>query len=666
MYEYVNNVLSIPARLLYEDFGKMSYNTYKSYVQRGKLVKTREGRGKGNEAMISYYDLDDDLKAICIAQLGNPKEVVVRNKLLDFIEPDINAARFFASHRKPDGKPLSAEDQIEKTTNAIILNAIKVIIDNPKVSNSTWGKNKTNAWKNISEAVNDLVNVSQRDVTARTYKHSLPENPRRLQTKYKDYQKEGYATFIHKGEGRKNAQLIKGDIADYLIAMYAQPNKVKIPELTERYNQLADMKGWASLTESAIYRWLMEPAQERIWMLGRHSIEEYHKKYGYSLSINKEELYPNYYWSIDGTKLDWIHIWEPSTNKMGSALKVDVVIDVYSEKIIGWSLGFSENHIEHFRAVKMAVNEAQCRPYYLTYDNQSGHKSQRMQTLYNELVAKDGGFHHAHKPKETKGPVEGVFRRLQQQVINRFWFSDGQSIKVRRADNRMNVDFIHDNKAFLKTTDELVEAWQAVVNIWNNRKHPHQKKLSRNEVYQQEMDKKEPLSLVDIVDKMWIEEAKRPITYKAHGLEMWLGDHKYIYEVYDVDGNVDLEFRRVNVNKKFIVRFDPDFMDGYIQLFEKDYDGNIIFVANAEPKRKHGLHGFRKEGDNYVNDHNVKALERERDLMALAAIRYKTGITPDTLIEEQEFIIKQGGDVEKGRRAYAESRENIISLYETY
>lgn len=660
MYEYHNNVLSIPARLLYDEWGLMAYKTYQTNVRRGKLIRTREGRGKDNEAMVSYYDLPTDIKKVCIERLGDPRETVVRNKLMDYIEPDIAAARFFSEHRKPDGKPLSEEVQIEKTTNALILNAVKVILSDARISNKTFGSKKTKVWENISEAVNDLVNVNVREGNNKPFNYSLPGNPRRLQAKYKDYIKDGYSTFLHKGEGQKNAQIIKDAIADYLLVMYAQPNKIKIPELLERYEEMAIIKGWASLTESAVYRWLMEPAQERIWMLGRHGPEEYNKKYGHTLSVSKEELFPNYYWSIDGSKLDWIHYWEDSSNKMGSKLKVDLVVDVYSEKIIGFSLGFSENHIEHFRAVKMAVNESQCRPYYLTYDNQSGHIGGRMQGLYDELVAKDGGFHHAHKAKVTKGPVENIFNRFQQEVVNRFWFSDGQSIKVRRADNRMNVDFIQENKAFLKTTDELVNAFTAVVNMWNNRKHPHLK-MSRNEAYQIEMPRKESLSLIEIVDKMWIEEAKRPITYRAHGLEMQVGDAKYIYEVYDTDGNVDLEFRRVNVGKKFIVRFDPDFMDGYIQLFEKDYEDNVVFVANAEPKRKHGLHGFRKAGDNYENDHAVRKEEKKRDLNALEALRQRTGINESTLIEEQEFILKMGGDVPKARRAYAEASENLLN-----
>ena len=46
-YLYHNNVLSIPASLLYEDWQLMSYKYYNVNCFRGKLVRSREGKGKG-------------------------------------------------------------------------------------------------------------------------------------------------------------------------------------------------------------------------------------------------------------------------------------------------------------------------------------------------------------------------------------------------------------------------------------------------------------------------------------------------------------------------------------------------------------------------------------------------------------------------------------------
>lgn len=657
MYEYHKNVLSIPAKLLYEDWNLISYDNYQALCKRGKLVRTKEGKGYGNSPFISVHNLPFhkgiDFKQICIDKLGPPTNMV-RNQLENYIIADSKAIQFFASHRKPDAKPLSEEKQREKATNCMILNAIQMVIKDKGATAKMFGRHKTKVWKNISDAVN-AVNPDK-------WSYSLPGNERSLQRKYEKYVKEGYKTFIHANEGSTNAQKIKGEIADFILSQYCLPNKLTIPMVLSLYNQEKDYRNWDDLTESAIYNWLYQPEQERIWTLARHGKESWAKKFKHTLTRDKSNWYPNSFWAIDGTKLDWIHYDQDSSNGMAAKLKIDVMFDVYSEKIIGWNLSFTENHIDHFKVVKMAVNEAQCKPLYLTYDNQSGHKMPRMQELYSSIVAVDGGTHHANKAKEHNNPAEQLFNRFQQQVITKFWFSDGQGVKVRRDDNRMNEDFILANKHQLKTIEQLQQAWETAVNIWNNSKHPKFKE-TRSEVYQHEMAAKEPLTLWEIMDKMWINETKA-ITYKAHGLDMWLGTDKYQFEVLDSSGSIDLEFRRKNIRRKFIVRYDPDFLDGYVQLCMNDDSGNIVHVANASPKRKHqNIPALMKSGDKeaWLRDQEVKELEYKRDHDDYKKLMLRSGITPQSLIDDQEFQIKMKGSLPKEYRNRIEACESAAS-----
>ncbi len=656
MYEYHNNTLSIPAKLLYEVWEIMAYNTYRSHCVRGKLIRTKEGRGEGNEAFVSFYDLPHDIQARCIEELGDPKEVAVVNQLEEYIVPDIEATRFFSQHRKDDGRSLSMEQQREKATNCMILNAIKTVFNERGAMTKMFGRKKTKIWENMSEAVN-MLNTNK-------WLFKLPGTPRTLQRKYEAYLIDGYEVFIHKGEGQKNAQVLKGEVADYILAQYSLPIKLSVPEVLERYNQIREDKGWRGLTEGAIKIWLNEPEQERIWTLARHGKEAYDRKFKHTITRKKENWFPNAYWAIDGTKLDWIHIWEDSSNKQGARLKIDVVFDIHSEKILGSSLSFTENHTDHFNAIREAVNYAQCRPYLFTYDNQSGHKMSRMQDLYSSLVAVDGGCHYSHRAYQHNSPAEQLFKRLQQQVINKFWFSDGQSVTVKLDDNKMNVDFINENKHLLKSVQELEVAWEAAVNIWNNNPHPKFNKQTRNDVYRHKQPKQESLNIMDIVDKLWITESKKLITYKAHGLDMWVGGSKYQFEVYDTEGHIDLEFRRKNVGSKFIVRYDPDFLDGYVQLCKKDENEEVVFIANAEPKREHEtVPVLMEDGDKVIwnEDYQVRHKEYERDLNDYKALLSRTGITPEREIEEQELMIKMKRTLTKEERNKVEAEENILT-----
>lgn len=655
MYLYHNNILSIPAKLLYEDWSLLSYNNYQNLCKRGKLIRTKEGKGSGNTPLVSFYDLPHhngvDFKQICLEKLGNPKDVVVRNQLENYLLPDPKAISFFASYRKADGKSLSEDKQREKATNCIILNAIQLVFKDKGVLQKMFGRKSTLIWQNVSEAVNNL-NTDK-------WMHSLPGNHRILQRRFKEYQIESYFTFIHKGEGNSNKLKIKGDIADYLLATYCLPIKLSIPEVLKRYNEEKEAYNWDDLTEAAVYNWLYQPAQERIWTLARHGREAYNRKFQHTITRDKSNWFPNCYWGIDGTKLDWIHYDDEATSKMAAKLKIDVMFDVYSEKIIGNSLSFTENHLDHFKTIKMAVNESQARPYYMTYDHQSGHKMQRMQDLYSSLVAIEGGTHHPNEVGKHNNPAEQLFKRFQQQVITNFWFSDGQSIKVRHDDNKMNTDFILENKHQLMTTTQLENAWKLAVIKWNEAEHPHFKNQSRNQVYNHEMPIKESLSLFEIMDKMWINQTD-PITYKAHGLNMKIGDDIYQYEVLDANGNIDLEFRRVNIGNKFIVRYDPDFLDGYVQLCMMDENKQIVNIANAEPKRTHqNIPVLMKEGDReaWKRDQDVKKLEFERDLKAVKELQARTGITPQKEIDNQELEIKLQHTLTKVDRTKLEAAE---------
>ena len=662
MYEFHQDKLSVPAKVIYQELQLCSYDMYKKKCISGKIVRTKEGRGKDNQAFVSLYDLNFEYKNAVINYLGNP-ENVTRNILENYIVTDLNAVKFLAAHRRPNGKPLSAQEQKSKATSIAILNAIKTVFDSSVVANKMFGKKKTQIWLNVSEAVNALTTIKTNN-DKQKWIFKLPGNARTLQRKYQEYLKYGYSTFIHKGEGNKHSIKITKVIGDFLLAQYCLPNKLSIPEVLERYNFEKIKRGWSTtLTNGGIYNFLYRPENERIWTLARHGKESYNKKYKHTLSRDRSNWFPNAYWAIDGTKLDWIHFWDDSSNKMGAKLKIDVMFDVYSEKIIGWDISFTESHIEHFKTIKMAVNEAGCRPYYLTYDNQGGHKMDRMKELYNSLVAVNGGVHHPNKAKEHNNPVEGLFNRLQKQVINKFWFSDGQSITVKRDDNKMNTDFILANKSSLKTIDELLQAWETAVNIWNNKQHPSING-TRNEVYNHEMPMREELSLYDIMTKMWIDQKKRPITYKPEGLKLVLNGKKYIFEVYDKDGNIDLEFRRTSVGKKFIVRYDPDFLDGYIQLLEYDENKNLIHVANAEPKRlQQNIPVLMKDGDKeqWYKDNQVKELEFERDLKAYQELMQRTNITPQTLIDDQDLLIKFKGDLAKFERSKLEADENLTN-----
>ena len=653
-FEFINNKPGVLAKVLYEDLKLFTYGQYKIWCHRGKLQKLRNAC-PGKPALVRFDILPSEFKDAIITKYGNPYD---QNKyyLEEDLLPDPKAKAFFEAYRF-EGHPLS-QHQVERyTLQAEIFNAIRRIYRTKKETQIILnGKTKeADMWKQIATLVGEL--------DQERYDHRLPANHRRLTSKYKEYFNQGYISLVHSGLGNSNSAKITPEMADWITATYCLPNKLTPTMVLAKYNQIREEKKWPEISESAIIHHLNKPEIKRIWTAARHGKDQWVKQFGYHTKRDRSRLFPNAYWAIDGTKLDWIHQDQEATLGFAAKLKINPLIDVFSEKILGWSYSTTEDHTDHFAALKMAINTSGVRPYLMTYDNQSGHKSKRMQELYTNVVAKSGGTHYPHKAYGKSNPIEQVFNRLQQQIVNRQWFSDGQSIKVRNVNNAPNMDFIKANKYHLKDAQTLFKQWELCVQEWNAAKHPHYD-LSRNEVYAMEATRCEEINILERAQIFWVEET-RPITYRRGGIQLKIQNKKYDFEVYTADGSIDVDFRTYNIGAKFIVRYDPEALDSYIQLMKVESDGSIGATYMAQPKRTHQVVPvLMEEGDKaaWAKDYAIVDEEYQRDLTAYKQIAARTGITPESLIEEQELILKMNGNVPKEVRSEAESNSFISQL----
>ncbi|WP_435135794.1 hypothetical protein [Formosa sp. A9] len=667
MYEIYKNTVCVDQEVFYNHLSILSYDNFQKWVQRGKLNRIRT-KGNGRTGLIEFDSIAEDLKQLIIKALGNPYLQEDRETFTEQLTTDQDAIDFYKTFTYDNGLGITNKKQAQYICEAEILSLYHDIVVNYEAKCKAQRKkaNKGRLKEKLVSIITDLKTECYPNTQTKRYPHRLPANWRALDRKlYGTKDKEGflqddtknYDALIHKNAGNKAAQKIKGDIADWIIATYSMPNKVVVPVLHSLYQREALKRDWPELSESAIYKWLYEPEQEKQWLVSRDR-EEYKKKYGHKLVRDKEQWFPNAYWAIDGSKIDWMHCFD---NDLGAAAKykIDPVVDVYSEKIIGWSFSETENHIDHFTAVKMAFQEAQSRPYLFTYDGQSGHTSNRMQELYGKMVAKQGGLHYKHAAYEHSSPVEGIFNRLQQQVVNYWWFSDKQSVKVRTERNTPNMEFIKGNLDKLPTKEELIKAWELCVKEWNEATHPKFKKegLSRNQVYTQEPLMHEPINYLDMIDLFWC-YTPEPITYVKDGLRVEIAKTKYHFEVYNVNGDIDLRFRERWVNKKFFVKYDPDQLDNYVSLYLKLPDGDKQFVADAQPVRKHQqVPALMQAGDKeqWAKDYEVRKIEEAEAKRKIERKQRETGITPEQLIKDQELKLKFGGKLPKQLRNEVEA-----------
>ena len=669
MFEYYNNTLCVQGNWL-ASVGVLTADALRQMACRGKVKKARTARGLSSPALYYYSTLPERFKNIIEHDLGiNPYEEKSTIHFSQYLSTDENAAAYFANYELEDGRYLSEanSDAVEEyTANVCVFNAIekiitKVVSANPKI-------NKADLWKKITASVH---NISD-DLRFR-YPFDLPENPQALRAKYescvleksnKRYPRTGLEGLIHNNYSNKNSIKITDEVGEWLIAYYALPNKPSIPELAMVYEFKRSETGFPKLSESGIQNFLMKPEIERIWLKARDGKEAWINRFGHSIKKNKETLFPNAHWAIDGTKLDTIHI-KDNKNKMGADMNIDVVIDVYSEKILGWSLSESETHVDHFKALKMAVNTACAKPYLFTYDAQSGHKSKKMQDLYSKVA----NSHYHHKVGRKSNPIEQVFNRFQQQVIGKRWFSDKQSIKAKQSRSQVNVDFIKEFKDALPTKDELYKHFIVMVSEWNAMKHPRFNK-SRNEVFASHSEHTQELDAFEQISMFWLEESK-PKLYKKGGMLITVSGTDYEFEVYDKDNQIDEVFRQKYVNTKLIVNYDPEYLDQYIKLYQLNEKGQKVFVAYAQKKREHSqMMKFSTEDNKaqMLKDLAVREREMMRDWGKYQEIAERTGITRESLVDEQNAMIFNNLELDMKMTAYSTKDEQIKtrkSVFET-
>lgn len=664
MFEYYDNTLCVRGNWL-DEVGVVQKNTLKSLHSRGLVKKARSARGLGNYVLYFYDSLPQRFRNIIEHDLQIDPYAESRTiKFSKYLKFDENAAAYFSNYELEDGRYLSEvnmEAVKEYTANVEVLNAIRTL--HTKITTANPKINKGELWERFSRSIENL----SKDIKKR-YPFDLPTNPRALRAKYEScilnkpnarYEIPGLEGLIHANYCNNNRNKITDEIGDWLMFFKCLPIKYTYYELQQLYNEARIEKGWPYLSEGAIHNYLTKPENVRIHTLMSQGKEAYTKKYGHTLSKDKERLFPNAHWCIDGTKLDAVHYWD-TTSKMAAVCKINVVMDVYSEKILGYSFSQTENHVDHFIALRMAVDEAGAKPYLFTYDAQSAHRSARMQELYSKVIAR-GGQHYHHKVGRKSNPIEQVFNRLQQQVIMKRWFSDGQGIKVKQARSKANLDFIEENKGALPTFEELQLHWELMVEEWNNAPRSKKTTKTRNEYFNTASKYIQKLDTLDRISMFWINETK-PKRYYAHGMPLTVAGEDYLYEVYDQDGNVDIEHQLKYVQTNLIVSYDPEYLDTYVSLYRLNENNEKVFVAHAQRKRTSvEVAVLQREGEyaQVLKDIEVRKTVENIDLKAYFGIEERTGMKQTDIIDTQREWLENNAEFSAKRAAFATKEENL-------
>lgn len=552
----------------------MTYINYKNLARRKRLKKIDSGGGLGRRVQIEYSSLPERFRKRFEAKYGDPEELLRQDKPALVINAE--ARRFFAgiepgTFRLPNGETLPDDKVEEYTLNASVLDVLHAEVEKQRLGRNRLKQSTRIIWENILASAERL---------RADFHHTLPNNEARLKDKVRTYEREGFICLVSKKFCNANKTKITPEGGRLLIALRRSRVPVyTLRQIFDEYNRRAERKGWKTLESmNSVTSYLDRPDVAPKWwaaVYGELSArQKFDRKQQTILPGVRDAL-----WYGDGTKLN---LYYKGRDKDGRLVKktamVYEVIDAYSEMLLGYCIGETENAELQRRAFRMAIETAGHKPFEIVTDNQGGQKttdSLNFMSRICHITRKTA----PHTPQAKS--IESVFGRFQREVLHADWRFTGQNITATSRDSRPNSEFIGANVDNLYTFEEMCTAYADYRQRWNDLRHP-ESKMSRREMYLRSQNPEAPaLSQYDYMEMFW-NVTERPSEFTSSGITIQVMGQRYSYEVLDAEGHPDMEFRRSNTTRKFFVRYDPDDMTR-VWLCTKPAVGGLRMVVPAVP-----------------------------------------------------------------------------------
>lgn len=614
MFQYYNNILGVEASwLINEEI--VSESNYKQLCSRKQFKKLSVG-GNGRKALIEYDSMKQEIKNKIIALVGDPTEKAKHITFSDYLKTDEFASQFFNSYTLENGENLPEKNIQEYTANASVLNAIDAVLASTMSKRKALGS-KVKPWEKITTIVAELNSTK--------WPHSLPSNSRRLQDRYKLYMAESYESLIHRGFCHKNAEKINENAKSWVLARWSDRVKkcTGYTQLLREYNQMAIDQDWKQLkSDLSLKNFLQDPKIEPIWYGYRYGELKSKEKYSYQHSTTLPSMRDSL-WYSDGTKLNYYYQDE---NGKPQTCQVYEVFDTYSEVFLGYHISKTEDFIAQYHSFKMAIQISGKKPHEIKFDGQGGTKKLEAVSFLgkiSKIATKTAPYNGKSKT------IENAFGRFQQQFLKQDWFFTGMNITTRKLESKANMEFILANTKNLPTLEEVKKIYKQRREEWNSAPHP-KTGVSRLEMYLNSQNPATPeVSIWDMIDMFWITREK-PVTANAYGISFKEKNVKYDFMVYDSNRLPDVKWLRHNIDKKFVIKYDPDDMT-LIHLYQETPLG-LKRVAEAEPKIE--IHRNQQEQEAWESEYirNVQEANKAVRIEArneMDEILYKHEMHPD-------------------------------------
>lgn len=571
---FIGNIITVSfTDLTRSDDGAavMTETNYRSLQYRNRINVVRRGGGMDCGAEVEWATLPERFKERYIAKYGDPEKEAERQRHM--IQFDEDARRFFASYRLPDGSSLKEDKQQEYLINASVLNRLRSMVELQQRQRKQKGNRTPVSWDGIFSMSEDL-----RD----TYGHTLPKSEARLRDKMREYEREGYGCLVSGKLGNSNTTKITPEAGEWLLAHKMSLNPVyTIMQLFAEYNAAAESMGWKTVkSPKTLQDYLERPDVKALW----YSIEQGSQRANNLTLRQNRTILPvmrDSLWYIDGSKVNlYYRFFDPKDRKTKAATTSCIyVMDAYSEVFVGHYVCVNETFQTTYEALRNAMDNTGYLPYELVSDNQAGFTS-KAALRYR---AKLGCITHTTTPDHGQSKtIEAAFGRFQGEFLHQYINYTGGNITAKSPKTKIDLRRIAQNYGNLPEYSEMITTHKACIDQWNNAPHPRVQGKTRMQVYLESVNP-QAIRIDDTVrEKAYYIATEKASTFRANGIEVTINGQKRAYEVFSAPGVPDMDWRRLNTGREFVVEYDPHDLSR-VRLCTDDPNYGLQFNVWAEP-----------------------------------------------------------------------------------
>ncbi len=377
----------------------------------------------------------------------------------------------------------------------------------------------------------------------------------------------GLEAIINKLNGKpSNRKKLTPAIVAIIEGMFCDPHKYTAKQIKLKVDDYTAKNNLSEISLSVIKNYLRNPEVKNRCAEKRHGVK-YANDNVLSYTPLKKALYAGDVWHIDGTPIQFVCI---DNNGKKIRLNLMLVLDVYSGKIVGFSVSRSEDIYAYVNALHMAVNLCGHLPNEIVTDNFSSTKTEQWKTIIDRANISGVIIRSTGVGNPTgKANIERAVKSSQYYFKLLPGFS-GFGVKSRNINEQANPDFGHqhyNNTSQIFNIHEMTKSVHEIINMYNadetsNRNCP-------NRLYLE--SEKPNVKNIDAIATSLLFWKEKTIKVARSMVKITVQKTEFIYEIYDNDLKNKLNATSV------IVRYDEADMSN-IHLFEPETN---IFICEC-------------------------------------------------------------------------------------